>query len=115
FVNTILGQGWREAAVEVDERDLAARAEPFSLDRIPAEVLVVTCGVDVQDDRLEASIVGWSRTEAFVLGHFVIWGSPDEDATLAELDELLRTRWKHPSGNLVGMDATIIDSGDRTD
>jgi phage terminase large subunit GpA-like protein len=110
-----LGQGWKEAAVEVDERDLAARREPFGLDRIPAEVLVVTAGVDVQDDRLEASIVGWSGTEAFILGHVVVWGSPDEDATLAELDELLRTRWKHPSGALLGVDATIIDSGDRTD
>ncbi len=114
WTNTLMGEGWREAAVEVDEHDLAARREPFGLDRIPEEVLVITCGVDVQDDRLEASIVGWSRTEAFILGHFVIWGSPDEDATLAELDELLRTKWKHPSGNLLGIDATIIDSGDQT-
>jgi hypothetical protein len=30
FVNTILAQGWREAAIEVDEHDLAARAEPFA-------------------------------------------------------------------------------------
>src|SRR5262249_45614573 len=52
FVNTILAQGWREAAVEVDERDVAARAEPFGLDGIPPEVLVLTVGVDVQDDRL---------------------------------------------------------------
>src|SRR5262249_34840853 len=71
FVNTILAQGWREAAVEVDENALAARAEPFSLDAIPPDVLLVTVGVDVQDDRLEASIVGWSRTEAFVLGHVI--------------------------------------------
>jgi phage terminase large subunit GpA-like protein len=111
-----MGEGWREAAVEVDEHDLAARAEPVGLDRIPPEVLILTCGVDVQDDRFEASIVGWSRAEAFILGHFVIWGSPDEDATLAELDELLRTKWKHPtSGRALGIDATIVDSGDRTD
>lgn len=115
FVNTILGQGWREAAVEVDEADLAARAEPFGLESIPADVLVVTVGVDVQDDRLEASVVGWSRAEAFVLGHVVLWGSPDEDATWAELDELLRTRWRHPGGGRLGVDAAIVDSGDRTD
>jgi phage terminase large subunit GpA-like protein len=115
FVNTILAQGWREAAVEVDEHDLAARAEPFGLEAIPVDVLVVTVGVDVQDDRLEASVVGWSRTEAFVLGHVVLWGSPDEDATWSELDELLRTRWKHPGGGMLGVDACIVDSGDRTD
>lgn len=115
FVNTILGQGWKDAAVEVDEHDLAARAEPFGLDRIPAEVLAVTVGVDVQDDRLEASIVGWSRTEALVLAHFVLWGSPDEDATWMELDELLRSTWKHPSGGLLKVDACIVDSGHRPD
>jgi phage terminase large subunit GpA-like protein len=115
FVNTILGQGWREAAVEVDERYLAARAEPFGLENLPADVLVVTVGVDVQDDRLEASVVGWSRTEAFILGHVVIWGSPDEDATWSELDELLRTKWKHPGGGMLGVDACVVDSGHRTD
>ena len=115
FVNTILAQGWREAAVEVDEHDLAARAEPFGLDAIPADVLVLSAGVDVQGDRLECSIVGWSRTEAFVLGHVVLWGSPDEDTTWAELDALLRTRWRHPGGGTLGVEAAIVDSGDRTD
>jgi phage terminase large subunit GpA-like protein len=96
FVNTILGQGWRDAATEVDEAELQARAEPFGLDAIPAEVLVVTVGVDVQDDRLEASVIGWARDgTAYVLGHLVIWGSPDDDTTWAELDELLRTRWSY--------------------
>lgn len=113
WTNTLMGEGWREAAVEVDEHDLAARAEPFGLDRIPPEVLILTCGVDVQDDRFEATVCGWSRTETFALGHFVIWGSPDDDTTLAELDELLRTKWAHPlSGYKLGIDATIVDSGD---
>jgi phage terminase large subunit GpA-like protein len=52
FVNTILAQGWREAGEEVDENDLAQRVEDFSLNSIPKEVLCITCGVDVQDDRL---------------------------------------------------------------
>ena len=115
FVNTILAEGWRDAAVEVDEAALAERVEPFSLDAIPAEVLLVTIGVDVQDDRLEATVVGWSRADALVLAHVVIWGSPDEDTTWLELDELLRTRWKHPNGGTLRVDAAVIDSGDRTD
>src|SRR5262249_5661346 len=50
-----------------------------------------------------------------VLGHAVLWGSPDEDTTWCELDELLRTRWKHPRGGVLAVDAVIVDSGDRTD
>lgn len=112
FVNTILAQGWREAGEELDETALLSRAEPFSLNAIPAEVLAVTAGVDVQDDRLEVSLVGWSRDEALVLGHTIIWGTPDDDATWSELEELLRTRWKHPNGGWLKVDAAVVDSGD---
>jgi len=74
---------------------------------------LITVGVDVQDDRLEVTICGWARqSECFVLGHVVIWGSPDDDTTWFELDELLRTKWKHPYGGQIGVDACAIDSGD---
>ena len=113
FVNTVLAQGWREAGAEIDERRLQARAEPFGLDNIPADVLVLTAGVDVQDDRLEITISGWTRTaECLVLGHIVIWGASNDDTTWQELDELLRTRWSHPLGGKLKLDAVAIDSGD---
>ena len=35
FVNTILAEGWREAAEEADPAELAGRAEDFGLDAIP--------------------------------------------------------------------------------
>jgi phage terminase large subunit GpA-like protein len=112
FVNTILGQGWREAGEELDEAELAARAEPFGLDAMPAEVLVVTVGVDVQHDRLELVFLGHSRTETFVLGASVIWGAPDDETTWIELDDALRTTWRHPLGGTLRVDAAAIDAGD---
>jgi hypothetical protein len=115
FVNTILAQGWKDAAVEVDEAALAERVEPFGLDAIPPEVLLVTVDVDVQDDRLEDTVCGWSRTDAMLLAHVVLWGSPDDDSTWLDRDELLRTRWKHPHGGTLRVDAAVGDSGDRTD
>jgi phage terminase large subunit GpA-like protein len=116
FVNTILAEGWSEAGAELDETALQGRAEQFGLDNIPREVLVVTAGVDVQDDRLECTIAGWSRDGiCFVLGHVVIWGSVEDDSTWIELDELLQTKWRHPLGNRIGIDASAVDSGDNTD
>lgn len=112
FVNTILAQGWRESADEIDEASLQARAEPFGLTAIPPDVLVVTAGVDVQDDRLETTLVGWTRTEALILAHHVVWGSALDNTTWAELDDLLRTTWPHPNGGTLRVDATVIDSGD---
>ncbi len=113
FVNTILAQGWQAPGEDVDESALAGRAEPFGLDRIPPEVLVVTAGVDTQDDRLEITLCGWTRaSECLVLAHIVLWGAHDDDMTWAELDELLRTRWPHPHGGRLKVDACAIDAGD---
>jgi phage terminase large subunit GpA-like protein len=48
----------------------------------PQQVLAISGGVDCQDDRLEVTLAGWTRTnECFVLGHVVLWGSPDDDTT----------------------------------
>ena len=112
FCNTILAEGWSTPAM-VDEAALAARAESFDLNAIPLETLIITAGVDVQDDRLEISIVGWTRDNvALVLAHFIIWGSFQDQSTWSELDETLRSRWRHPLGGVLKIDACCIDAGD---
>jgi phage terminase large subunit GpA-like protein len=113
FVNTVLGEPWREQADEVEEADLARRAEGFDIDHIPPEVLAVTVGGDCQDDRIELSLIGHARDgSAFVLSHSVVWGSPLDDDTWAEVDKLLRQRWQHPLGGTLKVDAAVIDAGD---
>lgn len=112
FVNTILAQGWREAAEEIDETALSARAEPFSLDAMPPEVLVITVGVDVQRDRLELVFLGHGREEMFVLSQSVVYGDPMGDDVWLELDDALRTVWQHPNGGIIRADAVAIDAGD---
>lgn len=119
FVNLVLGEGWREAGEELDQDALAARAEPFGLGGVeqqpfPEEVLAITAGVDVQrKDRIEVTLVGWDEEKtAYVLGHRVIWGLPADDETWQELDELLKTKWRHPFGGEIGIDAVAVDSGD---
>jgi phage terminase large subunit GpA-like protein len=112
FVNTVLGEPWRESAEELDETTLASRAESFGLKAIPADVLLITVGVDVQRDRLECVFLGWGRDEVFVLGNAVIWGSPAEDDVWAELDDALKTYWPHPNGGLLKVDAAAVDAGD---
>jgi phage terminase large subunit GpA-like protein len=112
FVNTTLGQGWRDAAEELDESELQGRAERFGLDAIPEPVRVITAGCDVQRDRVEIVFLGFSETETFILGHSVVWGSPSESTTWAEVDDALKTRWKHPLGGSLGVDAAAVDAGD---
>jgi phage terminase large subunit GpA-like protein len=117
FVNTCLGEPWSSPGTEIDEGMLQSRAEPFGLDNVPPEVLIITAGIDCQTDRLECTICGWTKTsECLVLSHSVIWGSPTEDSTVwLEADELLRSRFKHAYGGMLGIDACIIDSGFATE
>lgn len=115
FVNTILGQGWRAEGEELDETAMQARAEPFSLDKVPAEVLALTVGCDVQHDRLELTYIGWTETGCMlILGHRVIWGAWDADETWRELDTLLAERFSHDLGGRIGINATAVDAGDGT-
>jgi phage terminase large subunit GpA-like protein len=61
---------------------------------------------------LEMTFLGFSETETFVLGHSVVWGDPKESTTWAEADDALRTRWRHPLGGMIGVDAVACDAGD---
>ena len=77
-------------------------------------MLVITCGVDCQDDRLECTFAGWSRLpgECFVLGHICIYGPITSDTVWQDMDGLLKQRWAHPLGGTIGIDGAIIDAGD---
>jgi phage terminase large subunit GpA-like protein len=111
FVNTILAQGWQAPGQEIDETALSARAEDFQ--DLPPEVILLTCGADVNVDRIEATICGWTKDNtALVLAHGTIWGNPDtERIPWEELDELLRTTVTHPAGKDLRIAAAIVDSG----
>lgn len=113
FINTILAEGTTGGGTELDEQELLERRQPFSLDDIPASILTITAGVDVQHDRLEVSLVGWDRDGLpHVLGHVIIDGQWDDDETWADLDVLLKERWRHPAGGTLGVDAACVDAGD---
>jgi phage terminase large subunit GpA-like protein len=111
FVCTVLAQPWRDAGDEIDEA--ALRIEDFGLAKIPAEVLLLTCGCDVQDDRLELSFIGFARNGTMcVLAHHVLFGPVMANEIWADLDDALRQRWPHPLGGTIGVDAAVVDCGD---
>ena len=113
FINTILGQGWRGEGDEVSDAELMARAEPIRMEPVPAEVLALTLGCDVQHDRIEATAIGWAdEGSPCVLAQWVIWGAWDDDETWGELDTLIARRFDHALGGKIGFDAVAIDAGD---
>jgi phage terminase large subunit GpA-like protein len=116
FVNTILGEPWRPEGDDLGEVDFAALRRSWSPGEAPPEAAAITVGVDCQGDRLEASLVAWTRDGGLrVLGHEVIWGSPTEDETWTDLDDLLRRTFPHPEGGVLTVGAAIVDSGNWAD
>ena len=61
--------------------------------------MVLTCGVDCQDDRLEAEVVGWGLgEECWGIEYKTIYRAITNPATWSQLEEFLGRSWKHESG-----------------
>jgi phage terminase large subunit GpA-like protein len=77
FINTTLGETWEDRSREVKANHLVERAEPFKLRQVPPGCLILTLGVDTQDDRLAVQLLGWGRGEVcFVLDWVELPGTP---------------------------------------
>ena len=95
WVNTKLGETWEEAAEQLDGDGLMARREMFGA-YLPAGIVILTAGIDVQDDRLEVEIVGWGRDEeSWSIDYRILWGDPSGPAVWQDLDNLLRRPFPH--------------------
>lgn len=116
--NTLLGQLWEDRGDLADEDELMARRENYgirpdgSVVEIPDGVLVLTCGVDTQDNRLEYEVVGhgyygetWGVQRGFIMGR------PDTDEPWQKLDDILDHVYRYPSGRGLKISITCVDSG----
>ena len=63
FVNTMLGETWEIKDRSGVPEQLYARREKYDAE-VPNGVLVLTMGVDTQDNRLEYEIVGWDAQDS---------------------------------------------------
>ena len=112
FINTSLAELWNDEAQDsVTELELLQRVENFG-NVLPEFAPLITCGVDVQDNRVEASVYAWGRgEESWLLSHRVIPGDPSTPNLWEQLDRFLGSTWNHVLFGEVPISATCIDSG----
>jgi phage terminase large subunit GpA-like protein len=117
FVNLKLGEPFEDRDTAPLAPDtLQARAEEW--DGMPENVVLVTAGVDVQNDRLEVEFVGWGRgEESWSLAYEIISGDPSGPEPWNALDRILAKRFRHPKDIAdLPVSAVAVDSGGhRTD
>lgn len=111
FVNTSLGETWEEDGEGVEAEELYKRRETYT-NEVPDEALVLTCGVDVQDNRLEYEVVGWGMDrESWGIQYGVIMGDPGQAYVWESLDAVLNKSYTRADGQAMQILATCVDSG----
>ena len=116
--NTLLGQLWEDRGDLEDEDTMLSRREDYgtrpdgSPVELPDGVLVLTCGVDTQDNRLEYEVVGhghYGETWGIVKG--VIMGRPDTAEVWQRIDDVVDHVYTFKNGRGLKISITCVDSG----
>lgn len=109
--NTSLGLSWEEDG-DLDIKDILLKRREFYNCFVPKDVLVLTCGVDVQDNRLEYEIVGWAKEKSsYGIKYGVLYGDPGKPEVWQMLDDVLFSNYKRSDGLEMQIMTTCIDSG----
>ena len=118
FYNTVLGEWWQDRSGTMDSADVYARREDYgtmedgSPVELPEGVLVLTCGVDTQNDRLEYEVVGHGHYgETWGIKKGVCLGDPNTDAPWERLDDVIDRTYRFKDGTGLKLSITFVDSG----
>jgi phage terminase large subunit GpA-like protein len=110
WVNTALGETWEESGDIVEASPLYHRRE--RMENMPDGVKVLVAGADVQQDRIDVTLVGFGhKDEAWVYDHVQVFGDPATPGVWADLDRLLATPIEFADGRKIMPAVTCIDSG----
>lgn len=116
--NTLFGELWEDRGDLQDEDTMLARREDYGTNpdgspvELPDGVLVLTCGVDTQDNRLEYEVVGYGYYgENWGIKKGYIMGKPDTDEVWQQLDDVIDHVYKFRDGKGLRISITCVDSG----
>ena len=116
--NTCFGELWEDRGDLEDEDSLMARREDYGVreDNTPIElpegVLVLTAGVDTQDDRLEYEVLGHGHFgETWGIKKGIIMGRPDDNETWVALDDIIDHIYTFEDYKGLKISMTFVDEG----
>ena len=110
--NTCFGKLWENRGDIQDEDTLLGRREEYEAE-LPDGVLVLTAGIDTQDDRMEYEIKGHGHfNETWGIEKGIVMGRPDDDATWEQLDNLVFNRYfQFKDGIKLRVSMSFVDEG----
>lgn len=115
FVNTILGETYKEKGEAPEWRQLYLRREEYDIGSVPQGGLFLTCAADVQKDRIEAEVVAWGENqESWSIDYVIVSGDTTLDSTWNAFGESIEKLYEHESGALLPIKLVGVDSGFNT-
>ena len=111
FYNTELGLPYEHKDRTAIPELMYLRREHYDAE-VPNGVIVITIGIDTQDNRLEYEVVGWGREEeSWGIEYGVIPGRADEESTWEQVDALIDREWKLENGRAIRAAVIFQDAG----
>lgn len=109
--NTRFGMLWEDRGNLESEESIMARREEYKAE-LPDGVLLLTCGVDTQDNRLEYEVVGHGHFgETWGIKKGIIMGRPDAEETWQALDDVIDHVYRFENGVGLKISAAFVDEG----
>lgn len=115
FINLKLGEPWEEKDDDFNWEHLHRRRQYYNAD-IPMGGLLLTAGLDTQDEWVAAEVVAWGKDkESWGVEYRIFMGDTSQATVWKEVDEYLQRQWTHESGLQMPIMCACIDSrGHRT-
>jgi phage terminase large subunit GpA-like protein len=112
FKNTELGETYVETGDAPDWQRLYERREDYKIGTVPRGGFFVTAGIDVQKDRIEASVWAWGREkESWLVEHRILVGDTSRQEVWKSLSVMVSETWTHESGCELRLARAAIDCG----
>lgn len=109
--NTRFGELWEDRGNLEDEDSFMARREEYPAE-LPEGVLVLTCGVDTQVDRLEYEVVGHGHFgETWGIKRGMLMGRPGYPEVWEQLDDVIDHVYRFADGYGLRISLTFVDEG----
>jgi phage terminase large subunit GpA-like protein len=107
-VNTQLGELFRIGGEAPEWQEVKQRSGGYAMGEVPAGEMWLTCGVDVQKDRLVFAVRAWSYgLESWLIKFGEIWG----DTALMDVWDLLRSGVIEQEYGNLRLRKCVVDSG----
>jgi phage terminase large subunit GpA-like protein len=111
WTNTDMGEPWVDEGETIEAADLLGRRKMYD-GKIAEDVLVLTMGVDVQDDRFEYETVGWGeKKRSWGIEYGIVYGNTSLPETWKRLDDRIQKTFVTEDGATLGITRVCVDSG----